>query len=351
MSRRRALASVLVLAAALGLLLPFLFPEIGLEAWRTATRLRHGAESGTVVVDGVELAWSAVGEGPSVLLLHGLRGEIPVLLPLADALADRGFRSVLIDLPGHGRSATWDRPLDIASAGRFTLGAAEKLGLEDSPPMVGHSLGGWVLLWQALERPERVGPLVAVSSPGLRFEPPPKRVLMPSTVPAARDALPLLFADPPRVPGPLLWIGIQRRRETAEELLGSILSGRFLLDDRLARLEEPVLFVSGTEDRLVPPSVSVRMASRSGSPYVGIPEAGHMVVWERTERLAEVIASFLRTQAVSSAPRKGSAATWLRPRGSPFAASSATQVGSSASARPSGAPASSERPKRRSASP
>jgi pimeloyl-ACP methyl ester carboxylesterase len=43
--------------------------------------------------------------GPLVLALHGWRGRTTQFGPLAGALATRGFRTIAIDLPGHGRSA------------------------------------------------------------------------------------------------------------------------------------------------------------------------------------------------------------------------------------------------------
>ena len=42
--------------------------------------------------------------GPTVLLLHGWGGHARQMLPLADALAARGLRPVLVDLPAHGGS-------------------------------------------------------------------------------------------------------------------------------------------------------------------------------------------------------------------------------------------------------
>jgi pimeloyl-ACP methyl ester carboxylesterase len=43
--------------------------------------------------------------GPLVIALHGWRGRTTQFGPLAGALATRGFRTIALDLPGHGRSA------------------------------------------------------------------------------------------------------------------------------------------------------------------------------------------------------------------------------------------------------
>ena len=47
----------------------------------------------------------AAADAPSVLLLHGWGGHAAQMLPLAQALAARGLRPVLVEMPAHGRSA------------------------------------------------------------------------------------------------------------------------------------------------------------------------------------------------------------------------------------------------------
>jgi pimeloyl-ACP methyl ester carboxylesterase len=62
--------------------------------------------------DGAELAWRELGDGPPVVLLHGLMGSGTLLLNdgPARAIAERGYRVILPDLRGHGDSARTQDP-------------------------------------------------------------------------------------------------------------------------------------------------------------------------------------------------------------------------------------------------
>jgi pimeloyl-ACP methyl ester carboxylesterase len=99
--------------------------------------------------DGAELAWREIGDGPPVVLLHGLMGSGALMASNgpATAIAERGYRVVLPDLRGHGVSA---RPHDpacyppdvLADDG---LALIDHLGL-DAYHLGGYSLGGKVVL-------------------------------------------------------------------------------------------------------------------------------------------------------------------------------------------------------------
>ncbi|GAB4224203.1 MAG: hypothetical protein Kow0062_25550 [Acidobacteriota bacterium] len=289
--RGPALAATLLVVA---LVLPFVVPAVGLGLWRTATRVRTGATGGAIGVDGETIAWASVGRGEPVLLVHGLRGEITVLLPLAAQLARHGRRVVLVDLPGHGRSAQPARPLTLERAAELVVAARERLGLPADTPLVGHSLGAWTVAWISLSRPEDCGDVVLVSPPGLPFDPPPYPLLLPRTARDAAAAMPLLFADPPPAFPPVLHVAVAREPRASYELLRSVLTGRYLLDGLVEGESRRGLVVVGREDRLVPPSVGRELAARSPRlEYAEIAHASHMVVWERPRELAAQVARFL----------------------------------------------------------
>ncbi len=317
MKVRRIVAGVLLVGAA-GAGLVALRPGIGLAAWRLAARVRYGARLLHVEADGERVACLALGSGPPLVLVHGLRGESVVMLPLAARLAERGWRVIAVDLPGHGYSPEPRAPMDVGRAARIVRGVIDALGLA-RPPVVGHSMGGWITAWLALESPREVGPVVLVASAGLPFEPPSWNELLPRTTEEARRGLRLLFADPPpRVPGAILWFAAHRRLATSLDLLRSALSGHYLLDGLLPGMAVPALVVAGEEDRIVPLATARAMAARlPGGRLDVVRGTGHMLVIEAPGRVAEAIDRFLR----ETASRTGTAA----PRSAPARHGSVTR--------------------------
>ena len=87
---------------------------------------------------GVQVAATTIGHGPTVMLLHGWGGSVVDMMPVATALACAGYRAILFDMPGHGRSpgrqSSLVEFLRAMGAVSRTLGAPELL--------VGHSFGG-----------------------------------------------------------------------------------------------------------------------------------------------------------------------------------------------------------------
>jgi pimeloyl-ACP methyl ester carboxylesterase len=108
-------------------------------------------------LDGTRIHYVDRGRGPTIILIHGLTGQLRnFTYALVDLLADE-FRVIAIDRPGSGYSGR----VDAASA-RVTAQAAliakfiDALRIE-RPLVVGHSLGGAVSLAIALDHPECAG--------------------------------------------------------------------------------------------------------------------------------------------------------------------------------------------------
>lgn len=103
------------------------------------------------------------GEGPTILMIHGLAGNLGHFdCGIIDDLA-KNFRVVAIDRPGSGYS---DRPDDhaanVRAQARLVSEVIDRLEL-DTPLVVGHSLGGAIALALALEKPELVRGLALLS--------------------------------------------------------------------------------------------------------------------------------------------------------------------------------------------
>lgn len=99
------------------------------------------------------------GEGPPVLLLHGLASTRRFWDLVAPHLA--GLPVVALDQRGHGDSDRPDGPYDGATVARDALTALDALGVSRAV-VVGHSWGAWTALRMAAEAPERVLAVVGI---------------------------------------------------------------------------------------------------------------------------------------------------------------------------------------------
>ena len=113
-------------------------------------------------VKGVRLRLFEAGEGPAVVLLHGLGGAASNWVAVAPALAERA-RVVVPELPGHGGSSALPAPVATLDAYADRIAGA----LDEPSVVVGHSLGGVVALRLALRAPRLVRGVVLAGSAGI----------------------------------------------------------------------------------------------------------------------------------------------------------------------------------------
>jgi pimeloyl-ACP methyl ester carboxylesterase len=116
-----------------------------------------------VEASGVELAGESVGEGPPIVLLHGVTATRRYVVHGSNALPRRGYRQISYDARGHGSSAP--APVDAG----YTYGdlagdlgvVLEAQGVE-RPVLCGHSMGCHTIAAFALERPDRIAGVVLI---------------------------------------------------------------------------------------------------------------------------------------------------------------------------------------------
>src|SRR6266513_2776711 len=114
---------------------------------------------------GVRMRYFVGGEGPPLILVHGLGGAAANWTELVPLLARRP-RLLVPDRPGHGGSTALPAVAGLEPfADRVAL-VAEREGMLPAP-VVGHSLGGMVVLRMALRQPDDVPALVLAAAAGL----------------------------------------------------------------------------------------------------------------------------------------------------------------------------------------
>src|SRR5204862_6441188 len=108
--------------------------------------------------DGVSLAVFEEGEGPAVVLLHGLTATHRYVVMGSKALPRAGFRAVSYDARGHGASSP-ARSYSYAGLAADLGGVLDVLEIERAV-LAGASMGAHTLLRYALAAPARVAGLV-----------------------------------------------------------------------------------------------------------------------------------------------------------------------------------------------
>lgn len=123
-----------------------------------------GSEEGVELRDG-GVRFFRMGEGPPLILLHGL-GEAAIVWFGNLVSLSKSHTVYAVDLPGHGKSykPSWDSPLDEGV--QFLVDFMDVLDIP-SASILGNSMGGLLALATTLKHPNRVDHLVLESSAGL----------------------------------------------------------------------------------------------------------------------------------------------------------------------------------------
>jgi pimeloyl-ACP methyl ester carboxylesterase len=269
----------------------------GLRLSRVKTR--HGS-----------VAIQEAGEGPPVVMLHGLGGTKVSFLPTQAALAP-DFRTIAVDLPGFGDS---DKPVgsyDAKFFAKWVVGLLDALEI-DRTQLIGHSMGGRVAIEMGMSHADRVDCL-ALMTPSLAWLrdkrwTPYLRLLRPELAflqPAPRAIVErFVRVAVPGADGGWSAAGI-------DEFLRSYLTPRgrvafyaaarnIYLEEggefwtRLEAVEARSLFIWGRRDQLIPIGFSrhVRKALPAAE-HVEL-DCGHIPQFERPAQTHAAISRFLR---------------------------------------------------------
>lgn len=217
-----------------------------------------------VAPDGAELAWAEEGQGEPLLLVAGQATGMVGWDPVVPGLA-RSFRVIRFDHRGIGAST--EGRAENYSTRAF---AADAVAVLDAAGIgrahvYGHSMGGRVAQWMAVDFPSRVASLVlAATSAG-------------DAGGAGRDpsvTAALVSGDPARM-APLFFSPAWARANPAAasaffrvQASAAVKSRHFRASrlhdawDVLASIQAPALIIHGSEDALAPVANAVMMADR-----------------------------------------------------------------------------------------
>ena len=218
------------------------------------------------------------------------------------------FRVVSFDNRGVGETTVPTESFTIADMAADTVGLMDALGI-DSAHIFGVSMGGLISQILALDYPNRVKKVVlGCTSHGGRHAVQPKKEVMEALAMAAdptippeeriRMNLPIVFSErfireePERleesVQNSLQYIPTP---EGAAGQMGAL--SVFNVKRRLGEIQCPVLVITGSDDRMMPPeNAKLLYEGIEGAELCTVDEAGHSFCFEKADEVNEVLINF-----------------------------------------------------------
>ena len=296
MSWPRRLALLLLVLIALLAALFVWRPASSIIAIVTTTLRLRGIESRYLQLGPYRIHYFVGGSGEPLVLVHGLGGRAVDFAPMMPALA-RKHRVFALDLLGYDGSDRPDVDYSVALETGILRQFLDNQGLT-RVDLAGWSMGGWISLRFAAESPQRVRRLVLLDSAGLNFTPAFNlHVLAPRSMSDMRELERLLTPRPGRVPAFILRDFLRQKLSEdwmIERTVANMITGRELMDGKLAKVNMPALIVWGKQDALTPLAVGEALhREMPQSSLVVLDGCGHLAPIECHDRVLAEMQRFL----------------------------------------------------------
>jgi pimeloyl-ACP methyl ester carboxylesterase len=220
-----------------------------------------------------------------VVLLHGGLTDSRDFAGNLDLLADR-FHCVFPERRGHGHTADVAGPITADNMADDTVAFLERI-VGRPAPLVGYSAGAMVALWTAVRRPDLVDTLVLISGAfdkdGMILRPVAGVAMPPVLVAAYSEVSP---DGPEHFP-----IIVSKIARAAEE-------GTGLTEADLRRVACPALVIVADDDMVTLEHTTALYRALPNAQLAVIPGTSHLLLHEKPELCARLVADFLTDPAV-----------------------------------------------------
>jgi haloalkane dehalogenase len=261
-------------------------------------------------IDGLDIAYRELGDGPPILLLHGWPTSSYLFADSMPAIARR-HRAIAPDLPGFGASSKPDVRYDFPLFESVIDGLLDHLGIDDVA-IVGHDLGGPIGVHWALRNPERVTAIALLNT-----------LLYPDFTPEIIEFVQMMLdpqtayeATSPESLAQFIHSGLSEgfaaadeviaefqapytsdgaRRTLAAASIGLSLEGFGEIAAGLPSITVPVRAIYGEQDRILPDVAETMRKVKRDIPHAEIsslPSCGHFLTGEQPELVGRLLSEF-----------------------------------------------------------
>ena len=282
-----------------------------------AALIRDNQWTRTIDLGGYSIHYLDAGTGPVVVMLHGFGDSVYSWRWNIQAFVDKGFRVVVVDLPGMGQSG---RPRDFAftpsAMALETVKLLSHLGIGRASFM-GNSLGGNVALYLAIHSPSLVDRLI-LADPACYFLGIRQRLITSAIRCGMVKKTVRLFIKPwifkaaywqafynPRLIRPEMVAesaqilnrpdGPDNLIDTAGLYFGHVYQG---MPRWYGTIKSPTLMIWGEHDRVIRTRPNAKRLNRaiSGSRLVIMPDVGHAPHQEQPEAFNKIVLDYLQRE-------------------------------------------------------
>jgi pimeloyl-ACP methyl ester carboxylesterase len=255
---------------------------------------------------GVEIGYEIRGDGEPLVLVHGLAYDRLGWGRLPDLLAER-FRVVLLDNRGVGESDAPAGPYSVAQLAADVVAVLDDAGIERTN-LFGVSLGGYIAQEVTLTWPERVEKLVLCSTafggPTAAPMPAETQAVFAQYPTMEREAGLRMFVenslgargvrDLPELVEEIFRYRLERAPTVEAWVAQATAGATYVNEDRVHAIAVPTLVLAGGADVVVDPRNAELLADAIPNARAElVPDRGHLLVWEDSERVAELVTEFL----------------------------------------------------------
>ena len=235
---------------------------------------------------GVNTYYESHGEGEPLLLLHGGLCTIETFFGQTPELA-KGYRVILPERRGHGRTADVDGPITYDAMAADTIAFMEALGIE-SAHLVGYSDGAIVALLVAMRRPDLVRKFVSIGAnfdcDGLTAE---GRAFVESMQPDTFIPMLVDMYKKASPDGPEHWPVV------FEKIRRMFLNEPKISPAELGSIKAPTLVMAADRDLMTPEHTLALFQAIAGAQLCVVPGATHALLFEKPAAVNAAVLGFL----------------------------------------------------------